>query len=70
MSRQLIDGTIVQEHSTAVELTIKTKCPEKWMLVDRETGEIYTPYTTLGPRQWRKIDCTTWTPPTELKDNA
>ena len=70
MSRQLIDGTIVQEHSTAVELTITTKCPEKWLLVDRETGEIYTPYTTPGPRQWKKIDYATWAPPTEIKDNA
>ena len=68
MSRQLIDGTTVQECSTAVELTITTKCPEKWMLVDRETGEIYTPHTTPGPRQWKKIDHVTWT--LEIKDNA
>jgi hypothetical protein len=25
----------------SVSITVKTKCPEKWMLVDRETGEIY-----------------------------
>ena len=25
----------------AVILTIKTKRPEKWLLVDRETGEVY-----------------------------
>ena len=68
MSRQLIDGTVVQEHITAVELTITTKCPEKWMLVDRETGEIYTPHTTPGPRQWKKINYVTWT--LEIKDNA
>lgn len=24
-----------------ITLTVNTKCPEKWMLVDRETGEIY-----------------------------
>lgn len=70
MPRQLIDGTIVQEHSTAVELTITTKCPEKWMLVDRETGEIYIPHTTSGSNQWKKIDYATWAPPTEIKDNA
>jgi hypothetical protein len=70
MNRKLLDGTAVQECSTAVELTITTKCPDKWMLVDRETGEIYVPYTTPGPRQWKKIDYATWAPPEEIKDNG
>jgi hypothetical protein len=70
MNRKLLDGTAVLEYGTAVELSITTKCPDKWMLVDRETGEIYVPYTTPGPRQWRKIDYATWAPPTEIKDNA
>ena len=69
MTRRLIDGTTVQDQNTAVELTIRTKCPEKWLLVDRETGEIYTPYVTKGPKQWKKIDYATWAPP-EIKDNA
>jgi hypothetical protein len=25
----------------SVTLTVKTKCPEKWLLVDRETGQVY-----------------------------
>ena len=25
----------------SVVLTVKTKRPEKWLLVDRETGEVY-----------------------------
>ena len=25
----------------SVTLTVKTKCPEKWLLVDRETGAVY-----------------------------
>ena len=70
MSRTLLDGSTVQEYTTAVELTIITKCPEKWLLVDRETGEIYTPYATPGPKQWKQIDYATWAPPPELKDNA
>ena len=70
MSRKLLDGSTVNESRTAVELTISTKCPEKWLLVDRETGEIYVPYTTPGPRQWKKIDYATWAPSTEIKDNA
>ena len=70
MSRKLLDGSTVKESRTAVELTISTKCPEKWLLVDRETGEIYIPYTTPGPSQWKKIDYATWAPTTEIKDNA
>ena len=65
MSRQLLDGSIVEEQDTATELSIRTKCPAKWLLVDRETGEIYTAYTTPGPRQWKKIDYATWSPPTD-----
>ena len=24
-----------------IDLVVHTKCPEKWMLIDKETGEIY-----------------------------
>jgi hypothetical protein len=65
MSRKLLDGSIVDELDTTVELSITTKCPTKWLLVDRETGEIYTAYTTPGPRQWKKIDYATWSPPVD-----
>ena len=30
-----------EELEQPINLTVNTKCPEKWMLVDRETGEIY-----------------------------
>jgi hypothetical protein len=63
MSRTLIDGSVVPELSEPKTLTITTKCTEKWLLVDRETGEIYTPYPTPGPQQWKKIDYATWSPP-------
>jgi hypothetical protein len=63
MNRKLIDGSEVPELLEAQVLTLKTKCPEKWLLVDRETGEIYTPYTTPGPNQWKKIDFAKWVPP-------
>lgn len=65
MSRRLIDGSVVEELEEAQVLSIKTKCPSKWLLVDRETGEIYTPYPTPGPNQWQKIDFARWTPPEE-----
>lgn len=27
------------EHS--IVLNVKTKCPEKWLLIDRETGQVF-----------------------------
>ena len=30
-----------ERFESPVTLTVKTKCPEKWMLVDRETGQVY-----------------------------
>jgi len=32
---------IYPEEELAVTLTVYTKAPEKWLLVDRETGESY-----------------------------
>lgn len=32
--------TFKEEHEDVI-LTVKTLCPEKWMLIDRETGQIY-----------------------------
>ena len=55
MTRTLKNGNQVSELEIPVILTIKTKCPEKYMLIDQETGEVYIPYATPGPSQWRKI---------------
>ena len=30
-----------QEFDNPVELKVETKCPEKWILIDRETGQVY-----------------------------
>lgn len=30
-----------KEFAEPVDLVIHTKCPEKWILIDKETGEIY-----------------------------
>ena len=38
--RKLLDGTESQELVKPVILKIKTKCPGKWMLADKETGEV------------------------------
>ena len=55
MTRTLKNGESVEELEIPVILTIKTKCPKKYMLIDQETGEVYTPYSTPGSNQWRKI---------------
>jgi hypothetical protein len=38
MGRQ---SKIYEDLNHSIVLNIKTKCPEKWLLIDRETGEIY-----------------------------
>jgi hypothetical protein len=32
---------VFKEKENNVSLTVKTLCPEKWLLIDRETGEVY-----------------------------
>ena len=29
------------ELQESITLTVKTQCPDKWLLIDRETGQIY-----------------------------
>jgi hypothetical protein len=53
--RKLLDGTDAEELDEPIILTIKTKCPSKWLLADKETGEVYVPYKTPGKLQWEKI---------------
>lgn len=63
-SRKLLDGVIVPELDQAVNLRVYTKCPEKWMLIDLETGERYVgrPDPDAGPSNWKKIEtCRTLT---------
>ena len=55
-TRTLQDGRQVPELEESVTLTIKTKCPEKWTLIDNETGEVYTAYSTPGSLQWKKTE--------------
>jgi hypothetical protein len=54
--RKLQDGSKVSELKEAKILTIKTRCPEKWLLIDLETGERYTGHVTDGKNSWRKLD--------------
>lgn len=39
--RQLLDESLVPELGDAVDLHLKTKCPEKWVAIDLETGDVW-----------------------------
>jgi len=63
-TRTLLDGNQVAELDNPVTLEVYTKCPEKWMLVDLQTGERYMGHQdpNAGPSHWKKIDsCQTLT---------
>lgn len=56
--RSLINGSKVSELEFATTLSVHTKCPEKWKLVDLETGEEYIgvkPFERKKDRHWKKI---------------
>jgi hypothetical protein len=35
------ESKVFNELDQSVNLIVKTKCPEKWILVDRETGVVF-----------------------------
>ena len=35
------DGFVFKEENAEVSLIVRTLCPEKWLLIDRETGQTY-----------------------------
>jgi hypothetical protein len=39
--RKLLNGTEVPESDTPIDLTVHTKAPGKWLLIDMETGQEY-----------------------------
>ena len=55
-TRKLLDGTKATELTEPVTLTVYTTCPAKWMLCDKETGEVYIGHMTKGKNSWKKID--------------
>lgn len=55
--RKLKDGVQVYELEKPVTLTVYTKCPMKYKLVDRETGEEYIGQDpNKNKYSWSKID--------------
>ena len=55
--RILQNGVEVEELDKPVNLTILTKCPKKWKIIDLETGQ---EYITTGVyeiyKQWKLVD--------------
>lgn len=41
MSKSIRKIKEFEEFDKPVDLVIHTKCPNKWLLIDRETGEMY-----------------------------
>ena len=53
--RILQDGSVATELEESVTLTVYTKCPSKYRLVDMETGEEYTGQDPRhSKRHWKK----------------
>ena len=54
--RKLLDGSRAEELEKPISLDVYTKCPEKWILQDVETGEVYKGTKNTEPRnQWKLI---------------
>lgn len=49
--RRLVDGTVVAQLQESQALVLDTKCPEKWVAVDLETGDVWRG-TTQG---WKRL---------------
>jgi hypothetical protein len=52
LMRKLINGELVEESEKAIDLTIHTKAPGKWKLIDMETGQEYV--GSIEPNKYGK----------------
>lgn len=49
-------GAEVEEYDKAIDLTIHTRAPGKWLLIDLETGQEYIGSESPNPRgKWMRI---------------
>jgi hypothetical protein len=53
--RKLKNGEVVEELDSMVVLLIKTKVPNKYLLIDRETGELYQGKEPDTTHHWKKV---------------
>lgn len=55
-TRKLLSGKEVPQLKRVANLSIITKCPEKWKIVDMETGQEYVASGTFELyKQWKRI---------------
>lgn len=54
-TRRLINGKFATELEEPITLTVFTKCPEKYVLTDMETGQKYVGRVTKGKSSWKKM---------------
>lgn len=59
-TRLLKDGRVVEELEVARQLWVNTRCPDKWLLIDMETGEQYKGRSTEGTQDWEKVNAIEW----------
>jgi len=55
MSRSLLTGDWAEQLETARELTVHTKAPEKYMLLDLENGRCFVG-TKEGESSWKELE--------------
>jgi hypothetical protein len=55
-TRTLLDGRDVEEFDKPVTLKVYTKCPEKYMLIDLQTGERYIGTRSQGNQDWKRVE--------------
>lgn len=57
LSRKIYNGNFVEELQNKIELKIITKAPQKWLLIDLETLQMYNgSNNNLIGKQWNKIN--------------
>lgn len=56
---RLVNNNKIEELDQAIELKVITKCPQKWLLIDQETGQVYrgTEHPKVG-KMWQLIQPT------------
>lgn len=55
--RKLKNGESVEELDSPISLTVRTKCPEKYLLIDLETGQTYRGENAPNKYgQWKRVE--------------
>jgi hypothetical protein len=56
----LHDGRMIEALDVTRPLWVNSRCPERWMLIDLETGEQYTSddqdAEKINAIKWKKVD--------------